>query len=509
MLGRDHRIPESQPRIIILADEHMPPVCGSNADCLLIWRVEAGSFGQMKALMNAQNDMGFKIPPGSLVVCALLTHLFRLGREGFVTELEDFIGWCKRHFDVLVAPTIPPFPQDYLVKNLAAVRQYYAYLQYRHFGRSDGPNQPLFSLWRPFHDLAADESLKELNSLQQFCAQPVRHKHSKNSPDTFYISCDGTFLLGSGKIANWNFGMPAEVERCFMSSLVNEIRKIQTDDNLVAPDTNSISAGLNRGAGNTKHAGRRIFIMGSSNMERLKPALLELATPAGVEICALCEGGDFLSFFFKNPRLLNILDVSTEKDILFFGTLGNMTLTKEFKEKDNNGWHLSKPTMLTDQKFNELMTDFNHALADIRANFHGTIVVFGPYPRMMQDCCLQPQHWIRDDEGKKVDMKRYTEIITDHIYQASALPVNVFFCTFERIFGSVSFCEEMLADRVHLTTPAQRLVANFCFKWLENKDTAPPKPAKGESLLPLSTVLTAEKNHLQAESFCFWRISSL
>ena len=98
-------------------------------------------------------------------------------------------------------------------------------------------------------------------------------------------------------------------------------------------------------------------------------------------------------------------------------------------------------------------------------------------------------------------MKRYTEIITDHIYQASALPVNVFFCTFERIFGSVSFCEEMLADRVHLTTPAQRLVANFCFKWLENKDTAPPKPAKGESLLPLSTVLTAEKIIFKPRAF--------
>ena len=109
------------PRVVVLADEFFPATAGAEKDCLLVWRVEGGSFDHMRAIMNAQiGGMGLQLGAGSGVVVSLMTHLFRLGESGYWQELSDFIDWCKHEFKLTVLPTMTPYPRGLLWRFISA-----------------------------------------------------------------------------------------------------------------------------------------------------------------------------------------------------------------------------------------------------------------------------------------------------------------------------------------------------------------------------------------------------
>ena len=483
--GTTHSL-DDEPRVIILGDEHITPLVGNSKDCLLVWRIAGGSLAQFKALMNAQKDMGLKLKQGSIVVVCLVTHLMRVGYEGFWEEWKNFKDWARNHHGLTATIAIPPFPAGYKHSQIAAARRLFARMQFEHFGEVSQPDNLRYSLWKCYQEVA-DKIVGA--TIEEFSASPVK---VGGGQEAFYLACEGKFMTGCRNSADWDDGTPAGVERLFFTKLITLVKKIKPDTNLMVPDEASILAGLNKEYNPLKeHEGKTIFLMGSSHMSRTSKKLLDLAVPAGVEVVPLCKGGDFLDYFIKNPELLSALGKSTKNDVLFLNCLGNIMLNKDRKREDKDGWHLTNPRMLTDQEFEETVVDLNNALTNIKTTFQGRVVVMGPYPRHLKDCCVQPSHWIRDDEKKKVDMVTYTDVFTDMVYRSANFPKGFFFAGYKEVLGK-KFTIDMLEDRVHLKQQYYKQAANYCFQWLNKKHPMPGKSPE-KSPPPLSTELNAAK----------------
>ena len=495
LTGGTHALDDG-PRVVILADEYFPAAAGHNKDCLIVWRIEGGTFNQFKALINAQiAGLGLKLKAGSVVVSCLMTHLFRLGEAGYWNEWNLFADWLKHEYKLTLIPALSPYPTGLPFRFISAVRRFYGRLQHRNFGSSSSRNDPMYSLWRPLY--AIMDQLPDFCLVKAFSAEPLLLINKEDRSDPIYLSCDGDFLMGAGSQDQWNGGMPSNVEKVFLNELIIGIRDIQTNDNLITPDLDSIISGLNRESSYKEHEGRTIFILGASNMEKLAKFLLDLSETTGIKVVSLCEGGDFLKYFLDHPDILEVLKIGKPTDILFINPIGNNIIAYKDKEKKSGAWHLKHPKIISDQKFNELMVDMNHAIAAVHGVFSGTSILMGPYPRMLRDCCMEETHWLRDDDNSRIDMLLLNDVVTDQMHRAASLPDNFGFVSSKEVFGRHKFNVSLLSDNVYLTDPAQIIVANFMVDWLDKSEPIVGKVAEGENLPSLSEALRAVKIHVE------------
>ena len=59
--------------------------------------------------------------------------------------------WSRRHFKVVVLPTLVVYQEGLPYKYLSSIRRFYAKMQHRNFGgHSVNKKDPLFGLWKPF-----------------------------------------------------------------------------------------------------------------------------------------------------------------------------------------------------------------------------------------------------------------------------------------------------------------------------------------------------------------------
>ena len=182
--------------------------------------------------------------------------------------------------------------------------------------------------------------------------------------------------------------------------------------------------------------------------------------------------------------------------------MGNNIIQWEEKDKRKGAWHFTFPVIVNDKCFNELMVDMNHAIRAIRKSFAGRCILMGPYPRMIKDCCLIPDHWIRDVEDERVDMVLVTDLFTEQMFKAAELPENFGFVSYKNIFKTVKFSADHLADHIHLTQDAQEIVADYLMQWLDKaSDPLPAKASEGANLLPFSDVMQEEGIYTVAEVY--------
>ena len=207
---------------------------------------------------------------------------------------------------------------------------------------------------------------------------------------------------------------------------------------------------------------------------------------------------DYLKFFLDNPDLLEILKIGKANDLLFFNPIGNNIISYREKDKKSGGWHLKQPKIMTDQRFNEVMVDINHAVSIIHKVFSGTSILMGPYPRMLRDCCMEESYWLRDDAGVRIDMLLFMDVVTDHMHRAASLPDNFGFVSYKQVFGKHKFNVSLLSDNVHLTDGAQTIVANYMVQQLDKTEPITGKLPEGENLMPLSEALNKVKITVEA-----------
>ena len=145
-------------------------------------------------------------------------------------------------------------------------------------------------------------------------------------------------------------------------------------------------------------------------------------------------------------------------------------LSKKSFYNTNGMCQISNPKMLTDEEAKGLARDLAKVVSIVRTNFPGKIAVFGPTPRHINSCCGQLRHSILDEEGKELDMIKYTDGVTEFLQHAISYPVNCEFVGYREIFGG-EFVGDMLADGVHLEESVIPTMSSFIMTLLEREST--------------------------------------
>ena len=456
VMGISHNI-NNDARVFLLGDQHCPVLAGLKQDCCPVIRVESGTFMDLKNLLTRHFKAGLRIRSGSIGICLLLTLLMKVGHTTYWSQLLSFSEWAANH-NLQILPSIPPFPTGYGLDSLISIKQLNTHLQVCHFGNSAGGKNAKYSLWQPLTSTleqhgAVDSSIPS----PPICVQEV---------GGMYARCEGQFSVGCE--GDWSHGIPRNIEETFLVSLLQSVSAAHIDLNPAAPavlipSKESLLAGLRSGTRLDINSGRNIYMLGSSIMQQTKPFLQELCINKGVQVVSCCKGGDFLNYFWNQDH--SFLAAGKEDDILFLHCLGNYMLNKDnfWMDMLHNGkrvFHLTHPTILTDQQMDKLIHDTNKLTIYLAQHFKGRVFILGPFPRHISQCCGLQEHSVLDSENQRISMTGYTNLLNQFLQSSLILPDRCEFLVYQNIFGK-NFDKHSLADGVHLTASAYKACANF------------------------------------------------
>ena len=142
------------------------------------------------------------------------------------------------------------------------------------------------------------------------------------------------------------------------------------------------------------------------------------------------------------------------------------------KDKVTGKFHIKNPALLSGEEFNLLVADTMHVVNAVKKRFNGSILVLGPIPRHLLDCCDDDSHKIKDEIGVEVDMIKYTDTISSQFKRALPLPADTFYVDYQQIFST--FDSKSLEDGVHLEEGQSKKLAHAL---LQGYEVLLPAPA--------------------------------
>ena len=487
--GVHHRI-NDVPRIFFFVDEHGPPLVGTQTECCPTIRIDGGSLDQFEAMLRHHIQNGLKIQPGSVVIVSLITHLVRVGQELYWDQLVNF-SHTMAELNLSVMPCLPPFPSGYDDRALMNLHQFFIRLQGCHYGNQVVSKNPRFCLWEPVLKLALDLKSEVVDL-------PTPHVRVRELGEDALVDCSSNFLAGFcyQDKAIWTHQIPGHVESGFLTHLMDSLREaipaLTTGKaRPKIPDNDSIKLGLTRDfVDQCDTEGKTIFLVGSSILDRTAEKLIEIAEPAGVEVINLSRVGSYKTKFLGTGNDLSVilspLQQGTAEDMVVYHLLGNEMLLKKTHYCNRNTTHLSNPRILPDTDADLLvkeMESFAHFTRSVMG-FPGKILIVGPQPRHIEECCGQKKHAIQDLAKKKVDMKVYTDLFNQFVQQRINLTDNVEFIKYSTIHGN-DFDAGLLEDGVHLHKDAKRTFAEWILAALNRKHSPPVPPCKNAPVFSL------------------------
>ena len=466
-----HRI-QDNPVILFLTDEFGPAMVGGDNDCMPTIRIEGGSFEQYRRVIEWQEREGLKIAYGSVAVISLVTHACRVGHDYFWTELRVFAEWCKNR-NLLLMPMVPFFPTSISEHHKAELHKIYTHISLLHYGNVVNGREHRFCLWEPLA-LTADE----LNLDKVSVVPPVFRVHELGDPLLGSVGRGGEKFYGG--FSNMDGSVNSRVERAFFLHTANILRKViplmvPSSIHPTIPTDKSINTTIQRDHSEmSQHEGKTIILIGNSILGSCEDSLTSMAEQAGVELINLTKAGSYKKVYLNDKvnleELWQPITTGEAADLAVISIAGNEMLSKKSFYNTNGMCHISNPKMLTDEEAKGLARDLAKVVSIVRTNFPGKIVVFGPTPRHINSCCGQLRHTIMDEEGKELDMVKYTDGVTEFLQHAISYPVNCEFVGYREIFGG-EFVGDMLADGVHLEESVIPTMSSFIMTLLEREST--------------------------------------
>ena len=149
-----------------------------------------------------------------------------------------------------------------------------------------------------------------------------------------------------------------------------------------------------------------------------------------------------------------------DDDVIVLSFLGNQMFKKESHRKLHGTFHYIAPKLLDDQGVNDLVAKIGSIVQKIRKVFDGRVVLIGPIPRLLENCCTNKAHHFSDNPLFNTTLQ-YAFLLNKFLAVHHGMNLNNFdFITYDTIFGNI-FNELDLVDGVHLTADKNAEFANF------------------------------------------------
>ena len=450
-------------RVFLIGDAFVPPLVGGENDCFAVIRIRGGSLSQAQAVLEAQNDNGLAISPGSFIVVCLLTHLCRVGNAAFWTDFDKFDEWCKIKFKAVVLPTIPTFPKGFESHHLVTCEQFLKTLQGRYMGDMRGGTVGAYSLWRPFH-----LSMSNFEGERVALAVPP-------------VIVKGNVILGGNSVwagleGDFSGGCPTPYVKFFFTKIIEEIKNLDGGSPLplVIPNAQSLDRGLGEGVANPHPTvgdpeGNKLFLLGAYILRDVDVALSPLVARFGIDTINLCKGG-------KVMDKLDFLDLPRSekpKDVLILHLFGNYVFECYYVALENGNYHMTCPQFLSDFDIDHLIRKTHAFISKILENFKGIVKLVGPFPRYISPCCAISHHQIQDPiyDFSNLQYILYLSRFLE-IHPLLRFP-NLEFISFPSLLPK-PLKESHFPDGVHLDPIANKHLANRLSQLVSKKVKCPP-----------------------------------
>ena len=445
--GGEHSISES--RVFLLGDHLLPPNVGGGGDCVPVGRVDRADFEHIKSFLIAQGRSGFKPAKGTVFAVSLSHHLMVVGNEMWWKHFDDFVWWAVSEFQVQVVPFFMPYPNTLALKYVLRMHQGHSELRGRYLGDFVGGYDWRYCLWKPLTDyLASGNAKKEHHELP-----PIILKKQGN----VVLECGNRVWMGLE--GSCDKKVPTSYEQDFIPMILKNISESHPKLGFFTPPTpESLETGYNAGSnleGDNFEGGPTLYLYGSSIMRKAMPQIVRGANDKGYNVINGCRGSNINTML--KPQ--NVPVQNHELDTMVLLYLGNVFIERTNFFEKNDMFHYKNPKYMTDAGINKVIDNLHNLLTRVKDTFDGRIVVLGPIPRLLEDCCDNTNHHFTK-HPIFLDSLQYCFFYSRFMARHPKLNLdNVFFISYDTYLPR--FDEGYLKDGVHLKDKYSDNLATF------------------------------------------------
>ena len=375
LLNGNHSI--AKQNVFLLGDQFIPPIVGSQKECVPTIRISNPTFETLKESLRAQKKNGLGKNEGGVALVSILSYLINVGATEYLSKLGEFSEWVKAEMGWEVIPFVTPYPHGFPEHALITIQQFLSVIKAKFLGDFMGGVENKFSMWKPF-----SIACRELGMDKKILPVPPISFIKNNK--TITIQCDSEVFLGSTKPNTL-------IESTFLPLLFNQLRCVSPPSSpLTIPSSDALLGGFSGSTNTPPITKTKLVLLGTSILKNCVEKIKDSATNSGFDVIDLCKGGDF----FNNIKGIKLPISSNSNDTLVLLFLGNHIFSKSNHFKKDGVYHLENPKFLTDKQINSLIAETCNLISDIQLGFKGKIKLFGPLPRFSRNCCSTPHHLI-------------------------------------------------------------------------------------------------------------------
>ena len=457
--GKGHEL--SCTKVFALGDSYMPPLIGGVGDCIPVGRIEKGSFQHLKIFLEGQRELGFDPPKGSVFIVGLNYHLCVVGARKYWQQMDEFIGWASREFQVTIMPVFWPYPESLSDTYLLKLHQAQTELRRRYLSNFRSEYDWRYSLWSPLADQFKNLSIRQKSF-------PVT-SFTVGREDEIILECPEK--VWAGFQGDFGTGPPPSIESEFVNALVKTLRKsIPLSKEISPPLQESLDFGYDAAVNADSSSLENkptIYLYGSSILKDAAEKIADVAATNEINVVSFCEGSNIDSMIKDRdiPKLAN------DKDTIVLAYLGNEFIYKANFIKDDGHFHYEKPRYHDDKQVNKLVLHLRKVIIRLRKVFSGKIAILGPIPRLIKKCCDVKDHRFPKNSlfTNRIQYTfMYNKFLSKH---QSVIQPNVIFVPYDSIFPE-GVKDGDLCDGIHLNYYKSDQLADFVAGIL---DFEPPK----------------------------------
>ena len=451
----------SNVKLVILGDQHIPASVGAETRCIPVIRVEDGDFEAIKQVLWSQKNMGFKTVEGAVYAVALSSYLFRAGSELYWQGFDDLERWVRERMGGVLAPFIMPYAMlnDEL---LSKMQQCITVMRARFMGDlAAGRTVWHFSFWQPLYEFFSK------------CGANRRAIHVAPSkvrtPSGQMIAVESLQRAFSGVPGDFKTALPPDIEKAFMTLLLEHIEDKAPPTMLpIIPPSEWIEKGFERVG--EKHAADpassdkpTLYLYGNSTLREAGKFIDENELCKTHDLVMNCKGGDVMTILEEHP----VPPLRHESDIVVLHFIGNLSLKYDKYGKPDEKWHYALPRILDDAAVNALIDQVIQTVTTVRKSFKGTIKVLGPLPRLLSECCDDPDHLLAPPYPFNASphnpvVAYYAALNQFLVCHPKLAAVTAEIIPYQMIWlKHPDFDEKSLRDNIHLTEGANKIFADF------------------------------------------------